>query len=295
VITAKAAATIWRAVETAFHNLRQAGYDADLLTALAAEEVPEIVTEAFRSGKYWKAHTAFFTFHNGRWFIERDTDIAVAVLSELKASTAVEGGQELLRRFATSARSAFARKARPPTSSQNQSLRPLPLESRDLDRAMAASGYKWDGEQYRRESTTVVPEVPSVPGVVALVQQAKFDQPTEELITQMLELADEGLTASDTQGWITATNKARNALGQIVLSLSAKTGLPTEKQFDARKQLTKAGITTPEQETRVYLIYKAVCETDHKITSRHDAVLDVAICLVTAEFLLRRYLERSRT
>ena len=52
--------------------------------------------------------------------------------------------------------------------------------------------------------------------------------------------------------------------------------------------------TTAEQETPLQLIYKAVCETAHKITSRPDAVLDVAVCLVAAEFVLRRLLERPR-
>jgi len=137
--------------------------------------------------------------------------------------------------------------------------------------------------------------VPSVPAVVALVQQAGFDEAAEALIIQMLELADEGLAANDMQAWTTATDKAREALGAIVTSISTKLGLPTTKQAEARKHLTKAGVTTIEQETRVQLIYKAVCETAHKITSRHDAVLDVAVCLVTAEFVLHRFLERPHS
>jgi len=87
---------------------------------------------------------------------------------------------------------------------------------------MTASGYKWKDGEYVKESTTTVSEVPPVPGVVALVQQARFDQPTEELI--MLELADEGLASNDVQGWTTATNKARDALAQIIASISAKVG-----------------------------------------------------------------------
>jgi len=89
---------------------------------------------------------------------------------------------------------------------------------------MTASGYKWKDGEYVKESTTTVSEVPPVPGVVALVQQAGFDQRAEELIIQMLELADEGLASNDLQGWTTATNKARDALAQIIASISAKVG-----------------------------------------------------------------------
>jgi hypothetical protein len=173
-------------------------------------------------------------------------------------------------------------------------VRALPFEASDLDHAMAASGYKWQGDKYVKESATTVSEVPPVPAVVALVQRAGFDQPAEELIIQMLELADEGLASNDLQGWTTATNKARDALAEVVAGVSAKVGLQTRSAAEARKQLTKAGVTTAEQETRLQYIYKAVCETAHKITSRHDAVLDVAVCLVTAEFVLRRFLERPR-
>ena len=80
--------------------------------------------------------------------------------------------------------------------------------------------------------------------MVALVQQAGFDQRAEELIIRMLELADEGLASKDLQGWTTATNKARDALAQIIASTSAKVGLPTTVQAEARKQLTKAGVIT---------------------------------------------------
>jgi hypothetical protein len=293
VITSKAAAGIWRSVEAAFPGLRQHGYNADLLTALAGEDVPDMVAGFFRSGDYWKAHAAFFAFRNGV-FLQRNVVLAMAVLAELEVTTEAEGGEELLRRFANAARSEFFRRAGPIPWAPGRTVQTLPFEATDLDGVMKASGYNWDGDQYRKESATTVPEVPPVPAVVALVQKARFDQLTEELIAQMLELADEGLAANDLNGWTTATDKARDALAQVIAGVSAKVGLQTKNQADARKQLTKAGVITPEQEMRVYLIYKAVCETAHKITSRPDAVLDVAVCLVAAEFVLRRFLERPR-
>jgi len=127
VITSKAAATIWRGVEAAFTHLRTSGYDLNLLTALAAEEVPDFVTDAFRSD-YWKAQATFFTFSNGRWFKDRDADVAGVVLAELKASTPIEVGQELLRRFANAARSEFVRLAQPLPWARNRTMRALPFE-----------------------------------------------------------------------------------------------------------------------------------------------------------------------
>lgn len=292
MITAKSAATIWRGVEAAFTQLRPRGYDADLLTALAAEEVPDLVTDAFRSGDYWKAQAAFLSFHGGRWFRDLDGGVAVALLTHLKASTA-EGGEELLRRFANAARGQFIRVAHP-LMSGSRTLRMFPPASKDLDSAMAASGYEWqdDRDEYVKESTTTVPEVPTVPAVVALVQQADFGDDAEKLITRMLELAEEGLSAKDMNGWTTATTKARDVVREVIENVSAKLGLQTTNQTDARKRLTKAGVTTAEQEERVYLIYKAVCEAAHGISSGENAVLDVAVCLVLAEFVLRKYLGR---
>jgi len=293
VITSKAAAVIWRGLEAAFVHLRQSGHDANLLTALAAEEVPEQITAAFRL-TYWDAHDTFFKLPSGRWFLEEDRLAAEAVLADLNACSPTEGGQELLRRFANAARNEYVRLAGSLAGTHGAQMLYCAAAGAPVDHAMAASGYKWKDGEYVKESTTTVSEVLPVPGVVALVQQAGFDQRAEELIIQMLELADEGLASNDLQGWTTATTKARDALAEVVAGVSAKVGLQTRNQADARKQLTKAGVITPEQETRLQYIYKAVCETAHKITSRPDAVLDVAVCLVAAEFVLRRLLERPR-
>ena len=85
------------------------------------------------------------------------------MLAELKASTPIEGCQELLRRFANAARSEFVRLARPLPWARNRTMRALPFESSDLDHTMTASGYEWQDGEYVKESATTVSEVPLYP------------------------------------------------------------------------------------------------------------------------------------
>jgi hypothetical protein len=288
VITSKAAAEIWRGIEAAFVGLRPHGYDADLLTALAGQGVPSAVIAAFRSN-FWVAQETFFKFGNGRWFADADSTVAAQVMRELGETSEVEAGQELLRRFANATRSEYLRRAGPLNDSQ-LIFAYFKNAGPPVSGAMFASGYKWENGEFVKEMASGVAAVPPVAAVVALVQRAQFGKQAEELLVQMLELADAGLAANDLQGWTTATAKARDALGLIVTNASARVGAPTPKQAEARQNLVKVGLLTAEQEFRVQLIYKAVCETAHKITSREDAVLDVAVSLTAGEFLLRKLL-----
>lgn len=278
MITGKISVTIWAAVERAFRTAGRGGSDygpylrSSVHHALQEQDVPLEVAR-----KFGATRPSVQQFVYGLVTGETLSALPDAIVA-LGATSPQGAGQELLRRIATCARLNLATPLCPA-----------------LDEEMVLAGYAWGGTEYVPQLLSLVASVPTRSALAALLDRAGL--PNADVVKRLLELAETALKQGEQTGWDAATGKARDFLAQVLFGVWAKLSPKAAKpnaNAEARQALRKLGLIDEIQETRLQLIYKAACETAHKWSTQEDAILDFSMCLLLAEFVLRRSIDETR-
>ncbi len=293
MIAGKAAVEVARATKRAFADCDHDTWrwSPDFREALESDDLPPSLIAELANGSVARTKDSILKLKFG--YLLHGAPFRSECMEYLKVATSAEAGEEALRRLATIARKKLVADLdywsgpgfQDEVEETNRAISAL-------DGEMVAAGYRWTDSGFRRDTVTAVAQVPSVPALVDLVTRAKLAN--EALLLSQLELAEQGLAQGGPVGWQAASDKARDAMAKVFegVALKVQPGVRTTSAAAVRDALEQGGVVDSSQKTRLQLVYKALCETAHNVSSREDAVFDMAAALAASEFVLKRYLTR---
>jgi hypothetical protein len=278
MFTGRAAVTIRQALVTGFAKedpeAPPSEFEDKLRDELEAENMPPRLIVALADSGIERGSDCISKLRRGR-YLRQDPRLAKEVAEDFGLESPAEAGEEALRRLANVAR---------------KRLRTVPDQQAQLDEELRESGYKWDKVKgYVAQPVTNAPAVPTVPKLAALIEKAELHNAEE--ILELLAQAEAHFYEGSDDGHQAAAEKASEVMANVMVGVARKfeSSVSAIHAASVREVLHSHRVLTRSATERVALLYKALCETPHDATGKEDAALDLALSLVTAEYVLRRY------